>query len=132
MSKFRANVAASGGVNVVVLHGVLSRAPEVRVLPSGDTLTAYELTVPSLSGPAEGVSVVLPGPVRLGAALDAGDPVIVVGRVRRRFFRAGGTTQSRTEVVADKLVAARSPARARKAIEQALRRSLDEIVGVAG
>jgi single-strand DNA-binding protein len=33
--------------------------------------------------------------------------VVVVGSVRRRFFRVGGATQSRTEVVADRVVAAR-------------------------
>ena len=31
----------------------------------------------------------------------------MVGRVRRRFFRAGGVTQSRTEVVADEVVPTR-------------------------
>jgi single-stranded DNA-binding protein len=30
----------------------------------------------------------------------AGDRVAVVGRVRRRFFRAGGATRSATEVLA--------------------------------
>ena len=34
--------------------------------------------------------------------------VVVVGRVRRRFFHAGGATQSRTEVVADKVLPVRS------------------------
>ena len=28
----------------------------------------------------------------------------MVGRVRRRFFRVGGSTQSRTEVVAEKVL----------------------------
>ena len=37
----------------------------------------------------------------------AGAEVVVVGSVRRRFFRAGGATQSRTEVVAEQVVAAR-------------------------
>ena len=37
--------------------------------------------------------------------------VVVVGRVRRRFFRAGGATASRTEVVADRVVPARQRAR---------------------
>ena len=36
--------------------------------------------------------------------LDAGHEVIVVGHVRRRFFRSGGATQSRTEVVAEGLI----------------------------
>jgi len=131
MSMSRPPVAELGGLNVVVLHGVLSRAPEVRVLPSGDTLTAYELRVPARSGPAEAVPVVWPGPVPSRLELDAGDAVVVVGRVRRRFFRVGGVTQSRTEVVADKVLSGRSPARARKAIEQALRRLLDAVVEAA-
>jgi len=29
---------------------------------------------------------------------------VVIGHVRRRFFRAGGVTASRTEIVADKVV----------------------------
>jgi single-strand DNA-binding protein len=33
--------------------------------------------------------------------MDADQDVVVVGRVRRRFFRSGGVTQSRTEVVAE-------------------------------
>jgi single-strand DNA-binding protein len=43
---------------------------------------------------------------------DAGDEIVVVGRVRRRFFRSGGATQSRTEVVVDALVPARQAKRA--------------------
>jgi hypothetical protein len=39
--------------------------------------------------------------------------------VRRRFFQAGGTTQSRTEVVADAVVPARQAKRARAAVEKA-------------
>jgi single-strand DNA-binding protein len=36
----------------------------------------------------------------------ADDQIVVLGYVRRRFFRAGGVTQSRTEVVATKIVKA--------------------------
>ena len=35
------------------------------------------------------------------------DEVTVFGHVRRRFYRTGGATQSRTEVVADRIVATR-------------------------
>jgi single-strand DNA-binding protein len=49
----------------------------------------------------------------------------VVGRVRRRFFRAGGTTQSRTEVVADTVV----PATQAKRVEAALRRAREALDG---
>ena len=43
--------------------------------------------------------------------------VVVVGTVRRRFFRAGGATQSRTEVLADKVVRASRTRAAQKLVE---------------
>ena len=46
----------------------------------------------------------------------AGDEVVVVGRARRRFFRAGGATASRTEVVAAQVCPVRAPARVRAAL----------------
>jgi single-strand DNA-binding protein len=103
-----------------VLHGVLARDPDVRSLPSGDELVTYEVTVPRADGPAEGVPVVRFGAPGAGPALAAGDVVVVVGRVRRRFFRAGGATQSRTEVVATRVSRARTPARARSLLGKAL------------
>jgi single-strand DNA-binding protein len=54
------------------------------------------------------------------ASFEAGAEVVVTGYVRRRFFRSGGATQSRTEVVADTVVPANSRARARKAVERAI------------
>ena len=51
---------------------------------------------------------------------EVGAEVVVTGHVRRRFFRAGGGTQSRTEVVADAVVPARSRARVRRAIDDAV------------
>lgn len=43
--------------------------------------------------------------------------MVVLGRVRRRFFRAGGATASRTEVVAEMVLAARD----RRRVSAALR-----------
>jgi single-strand DNA-binding protein len=57
--------------------------------------------------------------------LNAGDEVVVTGRVRRRFFRAGGVTASRTEVVADTLTRASQTRRAAAAVERALRPLLE-------
>jgi hypothetical protein len=48
--------------------------------------------------------------------------VVVAGRVRRRYFRAGGVTGSRTEVVADGVVVAGSKAAARL-VDRALRQA---------
>lgn len=49
------------------------------------------------------------------AVLDhaTGDAVVVLGRVRRRFFRTGGATASRTELVAERVAAAGERRRAR-------------------
>lgn len=109
-------------MNVVVLHGSLSRPPEERTLPSGDRLVAYEVTVRAEGRPAESVPVVwLAAPAR-ATALAAGEEVVVAGRVRRRFFRAGGATASRTEVVADAVVPARHRRRAARTVEAATSR----------
>lgn len=89
-------------LNLVVLHGHLSSEPRSRTLPSGDEVSTYEVTTRTGSGPAESVAVV-PGRARPPRTLSAGDEVLVVGRVRRRFFRAGGGTASRTEVVAERI-----------------------------
>ncbi len=71
-----------------------------------------DVTVRSDEGPAESVPVAW---FEAPAAADGGtvgDEVVVVGRVRRRFFRAGGATASRTEVVATTVLAC-SPGRPR-------------------
>jgi single-strand DNA-binding protein len=93
--------------NVVALVGRLARPPEFKELPSGDRLVAYEVTVTREGERAEGVPVVWFGAPASAADHDVDDAVVVIGRVRRRFYRAGGATQSRTEVVADNVVAAR-------------------------
>jgi single-strand DNA-binding protein len=113
------------GTNLAVLRGTLSREPEPRSLPSGDHLVAYELTVrpPAAGGPApraDSVPVSWFDPPASAAKLRAGDEVVVVGRVRRRFFRAGGSTASRTEVVAARVLPVRSRARVLAAVTSAL------------
>jgi single-strand DNA-binding protein len=111
---------ALAGTNLAVLVGTLTRAPELRTLPSGDTVLALEVTVRGADGPAESVPVAwfeAPG----GAATwTAGEEVLVVGRTRRRFFRAGGATQSRTEVVAHRVVPTRRRAAAGRALAAAV------------
>ena len=46
--------------------------------------------------------------------LDAGVELVVIGRVRRRFFRAAASTASATEVVADQVVLATQRKRAER------------------
>jgi single-strand DNA-binding protein len=105
-------------MNVVALRGRLSRPAEIRSLPSGDQLIQLEVTVRRPDEKAESVPVTCAYSARI-ADLDVDDEVIVVGRVRRRFFRAGGMTQSRTEVVADEVLPPRMLKKVATALERA-------------
>lgn len=105
-------------MNIVVLRGRLSRPSQHRTLPSGDRLVALEVTVRHEGRAAETVPVVWFDPPATSGALDVDHEVVVVGRVRRRFFRASAATQSRTEVVAETVI----PARRGKQAEAALAR----------
>jgi single-strand DNA-binding protein len=103
--------------NHVVLRGRLTSDPLVRSLPSGSTVTQLELTT-TCDGAPVSVPVVVESTVAptLPDTVVAGAELVVVGHVRRRFFRAGGVTQSRTEVVAAEL----HPVGRRKAIERTI------------
>lgn len=57
-----------------------------------------------------------------------GTEVCVVGYVRRRFFRSGSATSSRTEVVAHSVVPMRRMAQVRKAVEKGVN-NLHDILG---
>jgi single-strand DNA-binding protein len=88
-------------VNVVVLAGRLSDAPELKTMPSGDQVARFRLAIPE-----EGKRLPLPVsawdrlPGRACEALAKGDPVLVRGHLIRRFYRDGGGGRSVTEVVA--------------------------------
>lgn len=112
-------------LNVVAIRGRLSRPAEERILPtSGDRIVGLDLTVRrDGAGKAESVPVVIADPPASVSTLEAGTEVVVVGHVARRFFRAGGLTQSRTEVVARTVV----PVRSAKKVEAALTAAAEEI-----
>jgi single-strand DNA-binding protein len=117
-------------MNLTILRGALSRPPELRTLPSGDVLVAYEVTVPA-SGDrrAESVPVVWFDAPAAAGTLDPDTEVVVVGRVRRRFFRAGGSTQSRTEVVAEQVVPARQAKKTERLVGAALATAEEVLLG---
>jgi single-strand DNA-binding protein len=110
----------SPGTNLAILVGTISRDPQVRQLPSGDEVLTLELTVRPPEGPAESLPVAWLGAPAAAAGWPAGEEVVVVGRVRRRFYRAAGATQSRTEVVAAVVVPTRRAATAAKAVRAAV------------
>lgn len=114
-------------MNVVTLRGRLARPAEQRVLPSGDRLVAYEVSVQGPEGRAETAPVVWFGAPAAAGAMDADQEVVVVGRVRRRFFQSGGATQSRTEVVAEVVL----PAGQAKRVAGALRAAAERVQGAS-
>jgi single-strand DNA-binding protein len=107
-------------MNVCILQGRLTRPPEQRVVGDGRSLVTYELAVERAEGGAESVPVVWEGAPAVAVDLDVEAEVVVVGRVRRRWFRSGGATQSRTEVVAEGVVPRRATKRVAKLVGDAL------------
>lgn len=95
--------------NEVRLVGRVGSKPEERVLPSGESLWTFRITV--ARPPAKATSrgsrqrsdsldcAVWGGrPRRTVSTWAKGDLVEVTGSVRKRFFQAGGATASRVEV----------------------------------
>ena len=103
-------------MNLAVVIGTLSSEPRRRDLPSGSVLVSYEVTTEEPDRRCT-VPVVWFDPARPPSLAD-GDEVVVVGRVRRRFFRSGGSTVSRTEVEA-RVVARAGSRRADRALAAA-------------
>jgi single-strand DNA-binding protein len=120
-------------MNIVVLIGRLSSAPRQTQLPSGDERWAFELSCesdPASPVPAASVageSITLSVPIAIAAPItgidrfDTGTELVVAGVVRRRFYRVGGITQSRTEVVAQSVVEITARRPVDKALSTALR-----------
>ncbi len=117
--------------NIAVIRGSVRAEPTVRELPGGGVVVQFDVaTTTECDGRQLSVSVPIawndPTTTQLGV-LFGGAEVLVVGTVRRRFFRVGGVTQSRTEVVADAVV----PARQHKRVVTALRAAADRVLDLA-
>ena len=100
--------------NLAVLRGDVVSTPTRRVLPSGAVVVQFDLRTESVDGSNRRVSAPISWSDPSAAALRpvvADAEILVVGSVRRRFFRVGGATQSRTEVVAEVVVPTRRRAR---------------------
>ena len=107
-------------MNIVILHGRLSADPVLRTLPSGQEVMDLQVSIGRTDGPADSVPVVRHDPSAAHRRLAADDHVVVVGRVQRRFFRAGGALASRTEVVAADMVRATETARVGRVLAAAV------------
>jgi single-strand DNA-binding protein len=109
--------------NLAVVRGACSSAPELRTLESGSTLAVLQITAREPDAPTTSVPVVMWDPPEWVGDLDSGDEVIAVGRVRRRFYRAGAAAASKVELEADYL----APANDRRRVKTALRRARDQL-----
>ena len=69
---------------------------------------------------ADPVPVVALSPPTYARGLEPGTEVVVVGRTRRRFWSAGGSTRSQVEVLATDVVPARRRAGRTRALARAL------------
>jgi single-strand DNA-binding protein len=106
-------------MNVVVLQGVVASPLVVRELAGGDVAVSFDITTRH-----QGSSCTVPASWISPATIptwSVGDELTVVGTVRRRFFRAGGGTQSRTEVLVGDVASTSKRAAVRKLIDQATR-----------
>ena len=112
-------------MNVVALCGRLSSQPVVRELQSGSVVMTLELTT-QVDDASISVPLAWFDPPS-GAEFAAGDEISAVGTVRRRFYRAGGTTQSRTEVVVSLLARTDD----KRAVAK-IRKRLTALIGAAG
>ena len=104
-------------VNLVVVQGLVRDQPVARSLPSGQQVISFELAVRTVDEALESVPIVV---FDTACGLAPDDELVVIGRVRKRFFRAGGATQSRTEVVAARIIPARRRAQVTRALDQAI------------
>jgi single-strand DNA-binding protein len=105
-------------MNVVFLQGRLSSDPVMRELSSGSRLLSLEVSTPTDSGTAT-VPVAWFDPPTVpdwGAGVD----VVVRGVIKRRFYRSGGGTQSRTEVVAAEVCEVTKRRQAQRLLERAV------------
>lgn len=117
--------------NIAVIRGSIRTEPTSRELPGGGVVVQFDVATTAES---DGRQLSMSAPIawndptaaQLGV-LHSGFEVLVVGTVRRRFFRVGGATQSRTEVVADQVV----PIRQRKRVATALRSAADRLRDLA-
>jgi single-strand DNA-binding protein len=109
--------------NLVILRGVVTADGVDRQLPSGSVAMQFDVRTTAHGDlPASAVNVSLVDPAAdARAAVQRDEHVVVIGTVQRRFFRVGGATQSRTEVVADLVVPARRTRAVRSAIAAAAR-----------
>jgi len=106
-------------MNIAVVRGVVLREPQERTLATGQKVVSLDVNVTYEDRPNENLEVVWVDPPRNLVVPRQGNEIFAVGRVRRRFFKAGPNVVSRTEVVADTVLTARQTSRINRALQEA-------------
>lgn len=106
----------SEGLNIVVLVGEVTSPLVSRSLSNGDTASSFDMATHTNDGRLS-VPVSMVGE---SSVVVVGSHICVVGAVRRRFFRAGGSVTSRTEVNASSVIPMRRKAQIRKALDETM------------
>jgi hypothetical protein len=104
-------------LNLAVVRGEVSSPPDVRVLPSDAVLAQLQVTT-RLESETLSTPIAVWNPAAWVQELEPGTEIVVVGRVRRRFFRAAGATASRVELEADLVAKASDRRRVRAALRK--------------
>ena len=111
-------------LSLAVVRGPLSSLPDVRTLPSGSEVANLAVRTP-VDGKSTSVPITVWDPPAWIADLAEGDELLVIGAVRRRFYRAGTSTGSRVDVEAT--FVAKPGKRQLGAFARRIRESLAEI-----
>ncbi len=113
----------ASSANVAFVRGVVRAEPVIRELPDGGVVAQFDLSVRTGSSTSSvPVAWADPSAAALAGVRD-GTELLVVGSVQRRFFRVGGATQSRTEVVAESVI----PVRRHKQVAAAIDAVVDSL-----
>jgi hypothetical protein len=114
-------------VNLSVLCGACSTAPEIRVLDSGSRLAGFALRCPAGDDRATSVPVTVWEPPAWLETVAPGERLVVVGRLRRRFYQRPGGVGARVDVEAELVGRARD----RRRLDAALRRASGALEALA-
>jgi hypothetical protein len=103
-------------LNIVVLVGEVTSPLVSRTLATGEIASSFDVSTQTDEGRIS-VPVAIHGE---NSTVVVGAQLCVVGVVRRRFFRAGTSVSSRTEVLAHSISVMRRRAQVRKNLTAAL------------
>jgi hypothetical protein len=103
-------------LNIVVLVGEVTSPLVSRTLATGEIASSFDMSTQTDEGRIS-VPIAIHGE---NSTIVVGAQLCVVGVVRRRFFRAGTSVSSRTEVLAHSVSVMRRRAQVRKNLTAAL------------